>query len=47
MQKAMQQIKNKLADAILSLEKDTEALYKEIQQLTLQARNEEIRNMSR
>ncbi len=39
--------KNKLADAILSLEKDTEALYKEIQQLTLQARNEEIRNMSR
>ncbi len=38
--------KNKLAAAILSLEKETEALFKEIQQLTLQARNEEIRNIS-
>ncbi len=38
--------KNNLATSILSLEKDTEALFKEIQQLILQARVEEIRNIS-
>jgi len=39
--------KNNLAASILSLEKETEALFKEIQQLILQARLEEIRNISR
>lgn len=39
--------KNKLAASILSLEKSTEALFNEIRQLTLRARNEEIRNTSR
>lgn len=39
--------KNNLAASILSLEKETEALFKEIQQLILQARIEEIRNISR